>query len=70
VGFSLSAELAGNQVIVSWPLLADAYKLESTGNVGTNASWQAWTNGVGVSDATFVATNGLGGGGLFFRLQK
>jgi hypothetical protein len=70
VGFPLAAELAGNQIVLRWPLLADAYWLESSGNLGPNASWQAWTNGVAVSDGTFVATNDLGGAALFFRLQK
>jgi len=75
-GSSLSAAipalgilLVGNQAVLSWPVTASNYVLETTVELGTGASWAVLTNGVGVAGDSYVLTNDVSLALRFFRLR-
>jgi len=65
----LTASLSGNQFIVSWPLWATNFALETTGQLPA-ASWSAVTNPVGSSGGSFFTTNTVSPGAAFYRLRS
>jgi len=62
--------LAAGQIVLSWPMTASNYVLETTLTLGSGASWGALTNGVVVSGGSYVLTNEVGAGSAFFRLHR
>ena len=50
---ALQILLSANQVVLSWPITASNYVLETTPALGSGASWAALTNGVAVSDSNY-----------------
>jgi len=66
----LQISLVGNRVVISWPLAATNFVLESSAALGPSASWSPQTNGVlAVSGDDLVRTNNVGAGALFYRLH-
>jgi sugar lactone lactonase YvrE len=65
---SLGVSLAGTQAIVSWPLSAITYVLQSAATLSPGATWLPITNGVAILDNDFVLTNDASGGSAFYRL--
>jgi hypothetical protein len=59
----------GNQVVISWPVAASRYGLETTLSLGTGASWVSVTNGVAVAGGRYFLTNDAGLTQGFFRLR-
>jgi hypothetical protein len=65
----LEIQLIGKQVIVSWPLWVQDFRVESTTQPADPGSWREWElNGANVNHNSF--TNEFPGGREFFRLRK
>jgi hypothetical protein len=62
--------LSANQVVLSWPMAASNYVLETAPTLGSGTSWAALTNGIVVSGSSYVLTNEVGAGSAFFRLRS
>ncbi len=58
----------GNQFVLSWPLSADGFVLESSANLGPSASWSPVTNNVVTTADSFVSTNAIADS-AYFRLH-
>jgi sugar lactone lactonase YvrE len=67
-GFYLQAVGSSGQVIVSWPLAASNYLLETSSSLAPGALWST-QGGITVSGNSFVKTNPIGSGPAFFRLH-
>ena len=67
---SLQARISGNNVIISWPLSANGYVLETTDNLTTPNAWLAVTNAPAIVDLQNAVTNGVSSGSHFYRLRK
>ena len=67
---ALQILLAANQVVLSWPVAASNYVLETTGTLGPGAFWTPQTNGVWVSGDHHYFTNNVGSAPAFFRLRS
>jgi hypothetical protein len=67
---SLQILLVANQVVLSWPITASNYVLETTRTLGSEASWAALTNGPALSGDNYFLTNDVGPGPVFFRLAQ
>ena len=65
---TLQYEMAGNQLILSWPVSADGFALEESAALGPLASWSPAMNGVFSVGDNFVRTNALIGA-EFYRLH-
>jgi sugar lactone lactonase YvrE len=60
---------SGSQIIISWPMSAAGFTLQTSGNIFPGAPWSpVATNGMGTSGANFVVTNSIGAGNTFYRL--
>ena len=71
VGPLLAASLSGNNLTVSWPTNDSAgFGLESSGALGSGASWLPVTNTVSQSGLNFQVTVPVGGVEGFFRLRR
>jgi pimeloyl-ACP methyl ester carboxylesterase len=67
---SLQAQAYGSNLVVTWPVSADAYALEtSTSLTGTN-SWAAVTNVPAIVNFQNTVTNAISAGSRFYRLNK
>ena len=67
---ALTIQQAGSAAVVSWPLYATGYELQSSESVGAGSSWQPVTNApVGVVDFKNTVTNQLARNSRFFRLR-
>lgn len=58
-----------NQVVLSWPISASNYVLETTHALGSADSWMALSNGVSVAGDNYFFTNDVGAAPGFFRLH-
>jgi hypothetical protein len=67
---SLQIQLAGTNVVVSWPLWAAGYVLQTTDKLRTTNSWAAVTNVPVIVNFQYTVTNQISGGSLFYRLAK
>ena len=67
---SLQVSASGSQIVLSWPLWATNYVLETSTAAGPAASWTATTNAVAVSGQSLVATNPMSTLSAFYRLRK
>ena len=67
---TLQILLSANQVVLSWPIAASNFVLETAPTLGPGASWAALTNGVAISGNNHVLTNEVGTGSAFFRLRS
>jgi hypothetical protein len=57
-------------VLLSWPIAAAGFQLESTGQVPAAGSWSAVTNPPGTANNQRVVTNAVTGNKRFYRLSK
>jgi streptogramin lyase len=67
---SLQLSLQGNLIILSWPLSASGYALETADRLEPAMSWTAVTNGVSTNGTQLVVTNALVGQAAFYRLHS
>jgi pimeloyl-ACP methyl ester carboxylesterase len=67
---SLQAQASGSNLVVTWPVSADGYALEtSTSLTGTN-SWAPVTNVPAILDFQNTVTNEISAGSRFYRLKR
>jgi hypothetical protein len=66
---SLSTRISGNNLVISWPASATGYALESSGALGTGATWTA-VGGAVQNGSNMEVTVPLSTGNRFFRLKK
>jgi NHL repeat len=67
---TLQVLLSSNQIVLSWPVAAGNFVLETARTVDPGASWTAQTNGVAISGNSHFFTNDVGAGPAFFRLRS
>jgi glucose/arabinose dehydrogenase len=67
---SLQITASTNQVILSWPIWADTFVLETGSNLPPDATWIIVTSGVAASVNYFVLTNPIGPANAFYRLRQ
>jgi uncharacterized repeat protein (TIGR03803 family) len=67
---SLQIQLAGTNVVVSWPCSAAGYVLETTDKLRTTNSWTAVTNVPVIVNFQYTVTNQISGGSRFYRLAE
>ncbi len=67
-GFLLQASLIAGQMVVSWPVGASNYVLETSGSLAAGALWTSLTSGITLSGDHFVITNPVAPP-AFFRLR-
>ena len=60
---------SGTNAIVSWPVAAGNFALESAPDLG-GSNWTAVPNAPATVDTNFVVTNGITGSAQFFRLKS
>jgi hypothetical protein len=67
---SLQSAYTSNQLVLSWPLSASNFVLETTSTLSPGSSWVALTNGVVVDAGNFVLTNQATASSAFYRLHQ
>ncbi|MCL5097264.1 MAG: hypothetical protein M1608_07015 [Candidatus Omnitrophica bacterium] len=67
---SLSINLAGNEVILSWPTMAPGFVLVASTNLNTNAIWSSVLPPPVVVSGQSVVTNRLTGPRMLYRLRS
>jgi hypothetical protein len=67
---TLQILLSANQVVLSWPMGASNFVLETARALGPGASWTALTNGIAISGSNYSLTNEIDAGPAFFRLRN
>jgi hypothetical protein len=66
---SLSVRRAGGKIVLSWPLTAGDFVLETAGAPGPTSGWTSVSQPAAIVGDQFKATNGIGTGTGFFRLR-
>lgn len=66
---TLNFAVAGGQLVVSWPVSASAFILQSATSLGLQ-NWVDATNTLAIVGNNFVTTNALGSGPVFLRLRR
>ena len=67
---SLQAQAYGTDLVLTWPVAADGYVLESSASLTGTNSWTPVTNVPVIVDFQSTVTNSASGGGGFYRLKK
>ncbi len=67
---SLQAQTSGNSVVITWPLSASGYLLETSDNLAAMNSWVTVTNAPVIAGFQNTVTNDVSAGSRFFRLRK
>lgn len=67
---SLQILLSANQIVLSWPVAASNFVLETAHTLDPGTSWSALTNGIAISGNNQFLTNEVGAGSAFFRLRS
>jgi hypothetical protein len=67
---SLQVKASGGNLLLSWPLSAQNFSLQSTTDLTDTNSWTTLTNTPAVVDLQNTVTNPISGGGKFYRLKK
>ena len=67
---TLTAQRIGPQLVLSWPLAASDYVLETSPTLSFSNVWTVVTNVASVADFQFSVTNNYQGNAGFFRLRK
>jgi glucose/arabinose dehydrogenase len=67
---SLQILLSNGRAVLSWPLWASTYVLETSTTASLNASWTPLTNGVIMSSNGFHFTNNVFSSAAFYRLRQ
>jgi hypothetical protein len=65
----LTMSRSGTNVILTWPLSAGGFVLESSDSLPPNAAWIAQTNGIVISGNNFRLARNVGPGSAFYRLR-
>jgi hypothetical protein len=68
--FALQAAVSADQVVLSWPAAATNYFLETASRLDPQSGWTPLTNGVTLSQDSFVLTNAITSPAAFFRLHR
>jgi uncharacterized repeat protein (TIGR03803 family) len=66
----LQIQLAGTNVVVSWPFWAAGFVLESANKLAPPASWTTVTNMPVIVNFQYTVTNQISGGRRFYRLAE
>jgi hypothetical protein len=67
---SLQAQTYGSNLVITWPVSANGYALQtSTSLTGTN-SWATVTNVPAILDSQYTVTNAIAGASRFYRLKS
>ena len=66
----LSIVRSGTNVILTWPVNASSYTLQSSLQIGAGASWSTVTNPPVVLNRLETVTNGISGSTKFYRLSQ
>jgi len=67
---SLQVKASGDNLLLSWPLSAQDFSLQSTTDLTDTNSWTTLTNTPAVVDLQNTVTNPISGGARFYRLKK
>jgi len=67
---SLQAQASGGNSILSWPLSAQNFSLQTTTNLADPNSWTTLTNIPAIVNLQNTVTNSIYGGAQFYRLKK
>ena len=67
---TLQFTFSAGQLVLSWPVSANGFGLETASAVSPGAAWTPLTNGVGVVGDNFVLTNALNAAPRFYRLHN
>jgi hypothetical protein len=59
-----------SNVVLSWPISAPDFVLETSSNLYSGAIWMPLTNGIATNLVNFVLTNSAKAAKAFYRLQK
>jgi len=65
---TLEISVSGNATVLSWPLSAGGYEVETTPTL-TTPTWEAVTNAAAIAADRYVLTNSLSEQSRFFRLR-
>ena len=66
----LQAQMSGNNFVLSWPLSAADYILQTSTNLTDTNSWTTVTNVPAIVNLQNTITNPISGGAQFYRLKK
>jgi hypothetical protein len=67
---SLQIQLAGTNVVLTWPLSGAGFVLQSATKLAPPVSWTSVTNVPVIVDFQYTVTNQVSGGSRFYRLAK
>jgi hypothetical protein len=67
---ALSAQAAGGQVVISWPVTANSYGLEMNTNLSAGNAWSPVTNVPAKVNSQNCVTNPIAQPARFYRLRK
>jgi hypothetical protein len=63
-------QASGNNILLSWPLSAPGFAVQSTTNLTDNNSWMTLTNLPVIVDSQNRVTDRVSGPAKFYRLKK
>ena len=66
---TLTFSVSAGRLVVSWPVIASAFILQSATSLGLQ-NWVDATNTLSIVGNNFVTTNTLGSGPAFLRLRR
>lgn len=67
---SLQIASSGTNVVVTWPLYASSYILQTTEKLGPTNSWTDVADAPVIVDLRYTVTNSLSAGSRFYRLSQ
>ncbi len=67
---ALSITATNGQALVSWPITAPGYQLQTSTNLAVINAWQDMTNSLATVDYAYTVTNQISAPATFFRLIK
>ena len=67
---ALNIQIAGNDVLISWPATVQGYQLETTTTLALGNSWNVLTNTPALVGLQNVVTNSVLSGERFYRLKR
>jgi hypothetical protein len=66
----LQAQSSGNNPVLTWPLPATGFSLQTTTNLADPNSWVTLTNVPAIVNLQNAVTNPISGGAQFYRLKQ
>jgi hypothetical protein len=67
---AIVVQASGTNLLLSWPLSAPGYTLQSTTNLADNNSWTTLTNAPVIVGSQNQVTDAISGPAKFYRLKK